>query len=69
MTRRVIDDVSTLYDNAPMPYAQYFSGGQAFHGVHGDLFNGGGSAGCIDMRLTDAERLWNTTETGDTVVV
>ncbi|MFJ6940426.1 L,D-transpeptidase family protein [Streptomyces sp. NPDC101132] len=69
ITRRIIDETSDLYDDAPMPYAQYFSGGQAFHGVHGDLFNGGGSAGCINMRLGDAELLWNTTSLGDTVVV
>ncbi|WP_328967179.1 L,D-transpeptidase [Streptomyces sp. NBC_00239] len=69
ITERIIDETSQLYDDAPMPYAQYFSGGQAFHGVLGDLFNGGGSAGCINMRLGDAERLWNTTALGDTVVV
>ncbi|WP_330334268.1 L,D-transpeptidase family protein [Streptomyces sp. NBC_00536] len=69
ITDRVIDETSELYDDAPMPYAQYFSGGQALHGVYGDLFNGGGSAGCINLRLADAERLWNTTGIGDPVVV
>ncbi|CAM5673946.1 murein L,D-transpeptidase [Streptomyces avidinii] len=69
ITERVIDETSELYDDAPMPYAQYFSGGQALHGVYGDLFNGGGSAGCINLRLADAEHLWNTTATGDPVFV
>ncbi|WP_239516352.1 MULTISPECIES: L,D-transpeptidase [unclassified Streptomyces] len=69
ITDRVIDETSDLYDDAPMPYAQYFSGGQALHGVYGGLFNGGGSAGCINLQLADAERLWNTTSTGDTVFV
>ncbi|MCB5169535.1 L,D-transpeptidase family protein [Streptomyces bambusae] len=69
ITERIIDETSQLYDDAPMPYAQYFSGGQAFHGVYGDLFNGGGSAGCINMQLKDAERLWDTTRLGDAVVV
>ncbi|MEU5432184.1 L,D-transpeptidase family protein [Streptomyces sp. NPDC020719] len=69
ITERRIDDHSELYDNAPMPYAQYFSGGQAFHGVYGDLFNGGGSAGCINLRLSDAQRLWNTIEIGDAVFI
>lgn len=69
ITERRIDDHSELYDNAPMPYAQYFSGGQAFHGVYGDLFNGGGSAGCINLRLPDAELLWNTTALGDPVFI
>ncbi|WP_330300702.1 L,D-transpeptidase family protein [Streptomyces sp. NBC_00503] len=37
--------------------------------MYGDLFNGGGSAGCINLRLGDAERLWDTTATGDMVFV
>ncbi|GAA0595291.1 L,D-transpeptidase family protein [Streptomyces crystallinus] len=69
ITERRIDDHSELYDNAPMPYAQYFSGGQAFHGVYGDLFNGGGSAGCINLRLPDAQLLWNTVDVGDAVFI
>ncbi|MFI1170565.1 L,D-transpeptidase family protein [Streptomyces melanogenes] len=69
ITERRIDDHSELYDNAPMPYSQYFSGGQAFHGVYGDLFNGGGSAGCINLHLRDAELLWNTTDVGDAVFI
>ncbi|MEV7413707.1 L,D-transpeptidase family protein [Streptomyces sp. NPDC089919] len=66
---RVIDEHSELYDDAPMPYAQYFDGGQALHGVYGDLFEGPGSAGCVNLHYEDAERLWNTTRTGDPVVV
>ncbi|MFD9487932.1 L,D-transpeptidase [Streptomyces sp. NPDC059991] len=69
ITERRIDDHSEPYDNAPMPYSRYFSGGQAFHGVHGDLFNGGGSAGCINLRLRDAQLLWNTTDLGDAVFI
>ncbi|MER7764998.1 L,D-transpeptidase family protein [Streptomyces sp. NPDC097619] len=69
ITDRVIDETSQLYDDAPMPYAQYFSGGQALHGTYGDLFDGNGSAGCINLALADARRLWNTVRLGDAVVV
>ncbi|MFD9796010.1 L,D-transpeptidase family protein [Streptomyces sp. NPDC059070] len=69
ITERRLDDYSELYDNAPMPYAQYFSGGQAFHGVYGDLFNGGGSAGCINLQLENARVLWNTVDLGDAVFI
>ncbi|MGW1978809.1 L,D-transpeptidase [Streptomyces sp. NPDC001889] len=53
------DHVSTIYNNAPMPYAQFFDGGQALHGRLDDLYDGGGSAGCVNLRLADAEALWN----------
>ncbi|GGP86203.1 L,D-transpeptidase family protein [Streptomyces melanogenes] len=62
-------EVSRLYDNAPMPYSQYFSGGQALHGTPHDLFNGAGSAGCVNLRLADAARLWRTLRVGDLVYV
>lgn len=53
------DHVSTIYDNAPMPYAQFFNGGQALHGRLDDLYDGGGSAGCVNLRLSDAKVLWD----------
>ncbi|QEU93238.1 L,D-transpeptidase [Streptomyces kanamyceticus] len=49
---------SSLYNNAPMPYSQFFDRGQALHGTPHDLYNGGGSAGCVNLRLPDAKRLW-----------
>jgi len=64
---REIDHYSDLYD-APMPYAQFFDGGQAFHGTNGDLF-GGGSHGCVNLRLDDARRLWGTLAQDDAVHV
>ncbi|MFF4292401.1 L,D-transpeptidase family protein [Streptomyces vinaceus] len=63
------DHESTLYDNAPMPYAQFFDGGQALHGRPGDLYAHGGSAGCVNLSVPDAERLWNLLEEGDAVYV
>ncbi|NLU69369.1 L,D-transpeptidase family protein [Streptomyces sp. HNM0574] len=63
------DHHSTLYDNAPMPYAQFFDGGQALHGHPGDLYDGGGSAGCVNLRMPDAKRLWDLLDEGDHVYV
>lgn len=62
------DHVSTLYEDAPMPYSQFFDGGQAFHGTYDNLFESG-SAGCVNMYLTDAERLWEELALGDRVFV
>ncbi|MEW2163066.1 L,D-transpeptidase family protein [Streptomyces sp. NPDC007084] len=59
---------STLY-NAPMPYAQFFSGGQAFHAVSGSINTTGGSMGCVNLRLADARRLWGVLKTRDHVYV
>ena len=58
---RDIDHVSGLYDS-PMPYSQFFSGGQAFHGsaTMVDPFEGH-SHGCINMYAEDARQLWRLT--------
>ncbi|MFJ1843615.1 MULTISPECIES: L,D-transpeptidase family protein [unclassified Streptomyces] len=63
------DHVSTLYDNAPMPYAQFFDGGQALHGHPGNLFDGGGSAGCVNLTVHDAAFLWKLLGIDDAVYV
>ncbi|MGW5676110.1 L,D-transpeptidase [Streptomyces sp. NPDC003860] len=63
------DHVSTIYDNAPMPYAQFFDGGQALHGRLDDLYDGGGSAGCINLRLTDAKALWDLLDIDDALYI
>ncbi|MER6912366.1 L,D-transpeptidase [Streptomyces sp. NPDC000594] len=63
------DHVSTIYDDAPMPYAQFFDGGQALHGRYDDLYDGGGSAGCVNLRLTDAEELWDLLDIDDQIYI
>ncbi|MFI5619116.1 L,D-transpeptidase family protein [Streptomyces sp. NPDC051567] len=63
------DHRSTLYDDAPMPYAQFFDGGQALHGRPGDLYAHGGSAGCVNLSVPDAARLWDLLAEGDAVYV
>ncbi|GGQ30299.1 MULTISPECIES: L,D-transpeptidase family protein [Streptomyces] len=62
------DHVSTLY-GSPMPYAQFFDGGQALHGSPGTLYEGGGSAGCVNLTEPDAKRLWDLLGEGDAVYV
>jgi lipoprotein-anchoring transpeptidase ErfK/SrfK len=60
---RDIDHVSSLY-NSPMPYSQFFSGGEAFHGSATmiDPFTGH-SHGCINLYNEDARQLWHLTST------
>jgi len=52
------DHVSSLF-GSPMPYSQFFSGGQAFHGsgLMMDPFVGH-SHGCVNMYIEDARQLW-----------
>ncbi len=65
------DHVSTLYDTS-MPYAMFFSGGQAVHyspdfAAHG--YNGA-SHGCVNVRdLSAIQSLFDQVHTGDAVVV
>ncbi|MCJ0871638.1 L,D-transpeptidase family protein [Streptomyces sp. AP-93] len=66
---RSVDHGSTLYDNSPMPYAQFFDGGQALHGRTGYLYAHGGSAGCVNLTVPDARRLWDLLTEGDAVYV
>ncbi|MGW1166598.1 L,D-transpeptidase family protein [Streptomyces sp. NPDC002550] len=59
---------STLYDQ-PMPYAQFFDGGEAFHAVYGSIYTTVGSYGCVNLTLGDAARLWDVLKKGDHVYV
>ncbi len=65
---RHLDHVSTIY-GTPMPYAQFFDGGEAFHGIYGSLYAPTGSFGCVNLRVPDARRLWGVLRTGDRVYV
>lgn len=64
--RRVRHEHSRIYD-APMPFSQYFNGGQAIHGVYDDLYTTSGSHGCVNLTYRDAQRLWTRTRNGDRV--
>ncbi|MER6024930.1 L,D-transpeptidase family protein [Streptomyces sp. NPDC001851] len=60
--------VSTLY-HEPMPYAQFFDGGEAFHAVYGSIYTTVGSWGCVNLKLGDARKLWGVLKKGDHVYV
>lgn len=65
------DHVSSLYDT-PMPFAMFFSGGQAVHYSPDFAANGynGGSHGCVNVRDRDAiQSLFDQVNVGDTVIV
>jgi hypothetical protein len=59
---RDIDHTSRSYGGAPMPYSQFFSGGQALHGSR-YMMNPyeGHSHGCVNFWVEDARQLWNLT--------
>jgi hypothetical protein len=61
---RDVDHVSSTFDSAPMPYSQFFHGGQALHGsrLMMDPFVGH-SHGCVNFWTEDAQQLWNLTAT------
>jgi hypothetical protein len=56
--------VSTQFGNAPMPYSQFFSGGEALHGSRYmmDPYVGH-SHGCVNFWTEDARQLWRLTST------
>ncbi|MFD5750124.1 L,D-transpeptidase family protein [Streptomyces sp. NPDC127033] len=62
------DHVSSIYD-VPMPYSQFFDGGQAFHSVGVSMWNPPGSHGCVNMTKTDATKYWSLLKKGDEVYV
>jgi len=56
------DHRSRTFGGAPMPYSQFFSGGQALHGSR-NMMNPfvGHSHGCVNFWVEDARQLWNLT--------
>ncbi|WP_405660356.1 L,D-transpeptidase family protein [Streptomyces sp. RK9] len=65
------DHVSTLYDT-PMPYAMFFSGGQAVHYSSDFAARGynGASHGCVNVRdKKGIAKLFKQVKTGDKVVI
>jgi hypothetical protein len=55
--------------NVPMPFSQFFNGGDALHGVFGSISQGPGSHGCVNLLYPDAARLWNTIGVGSRVYI
>lgn len=65
VTRKVRDEVSRIFDNAPMPYSVYFVGGIAFHEGDPNI----DSHGCIHLEHDAAVTYFDRLEVGETVVV
>lgn len=66
VNRKVKDEVSYLFNNAPMPYAVYFTNrGHAFHQGDPNIL----SHGCIRMNQADAQKYFNDLQIGDKVFI
>lgn len=66
VTRKVREEISHEFGDAPMPYSVYFTDtGVAFH--EGEV--GVPSAGCIHLSGPDAEEFFNELQVGDMVYV
>ena len=66
VTRKVKDEISYEFDNAPMPYAVYFTNnGHAFH--QGNTYYE--SAGCVRLAPQDAQKYFNDLQIGDKVFI
>ncbi|WP_018297749.1 L,D-transpeptidase [Corynebacterium lubricantis] len=66
VNRQVRDEISYEFNNAPMPFATYFTNyGHAFHEGTPDNM----SAGCVRMYRADAEKYFNDLNIGDKVYI
>lgn len=66
VTRKVKDEISYEFNNAPMPYAVYFTNnGHAFHEGTTNV----GSAGCVRLHHNDAVHYFNNLNVGDKVYI
>jgi lipoprotein-anchoring transpeptidase ErfK/SrfK len=59
---------SSIYHVA-MPYSQFFSGGEAFHGLDEPMSTPPGSHGCVNMNTWDARTLWGILKLNDPVMI
>lgn len=66
VNRKVVDEISWEFNNAPMPYAIYFTNnGHAFH--QGNV--AATSAGCVRLNHDDAVHYFENLQIGDTVYI
>ena len=66
MTRKVKDEISYEFDNAPMPYAVYFTNnGHAFHEGSTNVQ----SAGCVRLSHDAAKFFFENLQVGDVVYI
>jgi hypothetical protein len=65
---RVEQQWSELYEG-PMPFSQFFDGGQALHASYRNIWEEPGSHGCVNLRYDEAKRLWQALRNNDLVHV
>ena len=66
ITRKVKDDYSRTYSNAPMPYSVYFTNnGHAFHQGSPNVM----SHGCIHLAAPHAKNFFNALNIGDRIYI
>ncbi|HVA03706.1 MAG TPA: L,D-transpeptidase family protein [Acidimicrobiales bacterium] len=59
----------TKYDDPNVPWASYFYGGDALHGFVRATYGSPQSNGCVEMRISDAAKVWPLAPIGTLVTV
>ena len=59
----------TKYDDPDVPWASYFNGGDALHGFVRATYGSPQSNGCVEMRISDAAKVWPLAPIGTLVTV
>ncbi len=59
----------TKYDDPDVPWASYFLGGDALHGFVRATYGSPQSNGCVEMRISDAAKVWPLSPIGTLVTV
>jgi peptidoglycan hydrolase-like protein with peptidoglycan-binding domain len=59
----------TKYDDPNVPWASYFNGGDALHGFVRATYGSAQSNGCVEMRISDAAKVWPLSSIGTLVTV
>ncbi len=57
------------YDDPNVPWASYFDGGDALHGFVRATYGSPQSNGCVEMRISDAAKVWPLSPIGTLVTV
>jgi peptidoglycan hydrolase-like protein with peptidoglycan-binding domain len=57
------------YDDPNVPWASYFNGGDALHGFVRATYGSPQSNGCVEMRISDAAKVWPLSPIGTLVTV
>jgi lipoprotein-anchoring transpeptidase ErfK/SrfK len=59
----------STYDDPAVPWASYFNGGDALHGFVRATYGSPQSNGCVEMKISDAAKVWPLSPIGTLVTV